>query len=972
MAVSGKKVATSAATGAALGTAVYPGIGTAVGAVGGALYGLFSGDGSSGAQQAPPAQYAAGNGSDLTNHLAALDYSEGLTQQQAQNAREAGFYSQAGGNFDIANAAQTREAPQIQGSAIDQQRQLAALNQTNQAGGQLTGTGNLLTDLGTRPMGDSYAEAQLRQGQQAAMAQQLSMARSGRSLGSGQAAMNAAAFNNAALNQQTNQAAASARIQEQNAYNQFQANTLGQAGSQYGAAGNLAGQAGNQATTIRTGNEGLQAQNAALQQGQQGINNQTTGLYNSLGAQQEGLGMQANQQGQNAYQFGAQQGSNKQIAQLNANVGQTSSTTATNLANAAADRNTDAAKVNLATTALAQGAEAIDGATNGGSSGSASPTDPNAAFKNITTASHVTPTGGPTPPTSDEKNKTGIVPLDQLVRPGLGLPSAAAPATSSGPPKKGEPGYADYMNAQAKQAIYDKPGGAAVKAADEKAAADAKAGIVPTGPLMDDQDLGKVAVRDEPAPGPDVASYGQTIAALNDAYRPSQFAPADILNHVPGAGSGHSASQDAVIAAMQKKPRLAATDTGRSAIPINASAPPSLSQLGGTRQAAPLDVGSMVRGLSPTAAPAAASSSADAWAKDLSGRPTPVQAPPPAPPPAWGDVFNAPKLWDPVSRYLQGYDPYVAPPPTPAPAAAAPVARNPAQATQYRGSENVLTLPTPMSPQANQYRGSENTTANDHTSNNRSGIETKKNIVPIGSDNRSKSRIRELEGQLDALGAGGPPRDGETTRLSAAQQAGFPAWLRANGVRDLDNPDSHYDYRGAYLGGVGRGADSGHFPDTYKQHGHPTFSVESQYSGNANDGGTWEGERFSPAVQPRAPDYAALDDAYARQQRPEGVDFRNAHGYTYEYKDPDQPGAAHGLQVGTMAQELERTDAAPYVHDSPGGKTVDTSRLPLALAPAIGHTQRRVDDLERELSALKGSGFGAYQPGLYPSPRSPY
>jgi hypothetical protein len=125
-------------------------------------------------------------------------------------------------------------------------------------------------------------------------------------------------------------------------------------------------------------------------------------------------------------------------------------------------------------------------------------------------------------------------------------------------------------------------------------------------------------------------------------------------------------------------------------------------------------------------------------------------------------------------------------------------------------------------------------------------------------------------------------------------------------------------------------------------------------------------------VSPRAPDYAALDDAYARSRRPEGVDFRNAHGYSYEYKDPKQRGAAPGIQIGTMAQELERTDGAPYVHDSPQGKTVDTSRLPLALAPAIGHTQRRVDDLERELSALKGSGFSSYQPGLYPSPRSPY
>ena len=260
-------VAGAAASGAAMGTAVMPGWGTAAGALIGGGIELFRelfGRDPTEAEQAEAAQYAGGHGAPLTNHLAALDYSEGLTQQQSQNAREAGFYSQAGGNFDIANAAQMRDAPQIYGSDTDQRRQLDALNRTNSSGSELTATGNRLTDLGTRPMGDSYAEAQLRQGQQAAMAQQLSMARSGRSLGSGQASMANAAFNNAALNQQTNQAAAAARIQEQNAYNQFQANALGQAGNQYGAAGNQYTAAGAQGTTIRQGNEGLQKTNADL------------------------------------------------------------------------------------------------------------------------------------------------------------------------------------------------------------------------------------------------------------------------------------------------------------------------------------------------------------------------------------------------------------------------------------------------------------------------------------------------------------------------------------------------------------------------------------------------------------------------------------------------------------------------------------------------------------------------------------
>lgn len=66
-------------------------------------------------------------------------------------------------------------------------------------------------------------------------------------------------------------------------------------------------------------------------------------------------------------------------------------------------------------------------------------------------------------------------------------------------------------------------------------------------------------------------------------------------------------------------------------------------------------------------------------------------------------------------------------------------------------------------------------------------------------------------------------------------------------MRDLDHPDSHYDYRGAFLAGLGRGASTGHFPDTFKQHGHPTFSVESKYSAGPGDGGSWRGDTFVPS-----------------------------------------------------------------------------------------------------------------------------
>lgn len=279
------------------------------------------------------AQLGAGNGTDLSNQLAAQAYASGLDQQAGQNDREGAFYNQANGNFDIANAAQMRQGPQISANPLDQARQLTALQSTQSAGNSLGTTGNQLTDLGTRPMGDSYAAAQLAQGQAAAQAQQLSAARSGRSLGSGQAAMNQAMFNNAATNQVTNQQAASARIQEQNAYNQFQVGALGAAGQQYGAQAGVAASAGQQASTIRSGNEGVQAQNAGLNLQQQQTNNQTTGLYNQLGSNQQNLGMQANGNGLQASQFGAQRNDNIMGAQLQANTSLNGTNAQINMAN---------------------------------------------------------------------------------------------------------------------------------------------------------------------------------------------------------------------------------------------------------------------------------------------------------------------------------------------------------------------------------------------------------------------------------------------------------------------------------------------------------------------------------------------------------------------------------------------------------------------------------------------------------------
>lgn len=95
----------------------------------------------------------------------------------------------------------------------------------------------------------------------------------------------------------------------------------------------------------------------------------------------------------------------------------------------------------------------------------------------------------------------------------------------------------------------------------------------------------------------------------------------------------------------------------------------------------------------------------------------------------------------------------------------------------------------------------------------------------------------------------------DTTPLPPELETAFRAWAKANAIRDVDHPDSHYDYRGFWLSTLGAPHPSGaeqHFPDTFKQHGHPTFSQESQYSTGPSDGGLWIGDTFMPQP-PMAP-----------------------------------------------------------------------------------------------------------------------
>lgn len=97
------------------------------------------------------------------------------------------------------------------------------------------------------------------------------------------------------------------------------------------------------------------------------------------------------------------------------------------------------------------------------------------------------------------------------------------------------------------------------------------------------------------------------------------------------------------------------------------------------------------------------------------------------------------------------------------------------------------------------------------------------------------------------------PKRKPVTVIPPEREREFREWAKRNQIRDLDHPDSKYDYRGAFMGGIGSEVSKvdglPHWPDTFKLPGHPTFSVESQYSTGPNDGGTWggpDGESFTP------------------------------------------------------------------------------------------------------------------------------
>ena len=71
------------------------------------------------------------------------------------------------------------------------------------------------------------------------------------------------------------------------------------------------------------------------------------------------------------------------------------------------------------------------------------------------------------------------------------------------------------------------------------------------------------------------------------------------------------------------------------------------------------------------------------------------------------------------------------------------------------------------------------------------------------------------------------------------------------------------------------------------------------------------------------------------------------HAYSYEYKQPDSPGARHGEMLGVMAQDLEKTTLGKqFVRDTPAGKLVDMGQGLAAILASQSYLNSRMKRLE--------------------------
>lgn len=208
-----------------------------------------------------------------------------------------------------------------------------------------------------------------------------------------------------------------------------------------------------------------------------------------------------------------------------------------------------------------------------------------------------------------------------------------------------------------------------------------------------------------------------------------------------------------------------------------------------------------------------------------------------------------------------------------------------------------------------------------------------------------------------------PAAPSETTRLTPADEQSFQQWTRANKITGVDDPDSHYDMRGFWQATGGAPHPPGseqHFPDTFKQHGHPTFSVESKYSSGPNDGGHWNGDTFVPPHEAAIGEEVFPSAAVPPGAQPKPLAPPGTYGSSATAPVPQGPFRPPPVAHDVMSDDSQRFTHVGVTEPPPPPPAFDidqktgqkVARVPYGALPVLDSTGAGVSQIAKGAAAL--------------------
>lgn len=202
-----------------------------------------------------------------------------------------------------------------------------------------------------------------------------------------------------------------------------------------------------------------------------------------------------------------------------------------------------------------------------------------------------------------------------------------------------------------------------------------------------------------------------------------------------------------------------------------------------------------------------------------------------------------------------------------------------------------------------------------------------------------------------------------TTKISPQDEIKFQSWVKDNNVAGADEPNfGHYDMRGYWKDITSQGSSETainkqdgllHYPDTYKQPGHETFSVESKYAKGRDDAGSWNGDTFIPAKSSNSnmPKSFVADSTDEDEKPKEGFLSRIASDVSDFVKNhPAIKRIGEELLTGT-SPELEDAARNKAIESIKTGRDNEANRAELARLEA-GGKQQILGDPAQEKSLL--------------------